>query len=97
MGVKGVRKENKNNQCLAKIEKMIADYQPNVIALEETSAHGRSDPPHQSGHKTNYHLSNTIEAERYFVFSTRNQKRVFSRWKRNKTRRGRNCGERIPR
>src|SRR5689334_10261695 len=38
-GVKSVT-EDKNAQCLAKIEKMIARYEPGVMVLEDTSAKG---------------------------------------------------------
>lgn len=37
-GVKTVKKGGKNKQSLAKVEKLIADYQPGVLVLEDVSA-----------------------------------------------------------
>ena len=37
-GLKTIRGENKNERCIEKIEGIIAQYQPEVLALEDTGA-----------------------------------------------------------
>jgi|ERR1017187_203160 Holliday junction resolvasome RuvABC endonuclease subunit len=44
-GVKTVKKGDKNKQSLAKVKKLIADYQPGVLVLEDTSAKGSRRAP----------------------------------------------------
>ena len=44
-GVKGVKKENKNAQSLAKVKKLIAQYQPKTLVLEDALAKGSRRAP----------------------------------------------------
>ena len=44
-GVKPVKKKNKNVQSLKKVEKLIAQYQPGVLVLEDASAKGSRRSP----------------------------------------------------
>ena len=45
LGVKGVKKENKNVQSLAKVKKLITQYQPRTLILEDASAKGSRRAP----------------------------------------------------